>query len=412
MSNFVWDKYSNQPYPIKNKKFKKYIYKKSFIDSLKLLGTNILLVPLILFLYPFVRAKKRQISNDFVAIGIDSDKSANIQLALLKDLDVDTILIRIPLSDIENIQKYKEFVSVFNGYDILINILQDRRHIEDKNLLKSSIQTIFENIGIYSDKFQIGNAINRKKWAFFHMGEYLQFYKTIQTVRDTKYHNIKLVGSSVIDFEYYFTIRTLFNFVKIKYDIFSSLLYVDRRGDPMNSQMGFNLYCKIKLLKSICALSPKTNNKIYITETNWPISNTAPYAPTSELECVSVEQYSKYLVKYYCLSLASGMIDRIYWHQLIAPGYGLVDDRDGMNKYASYHVFRHLVHILKDSKITFSKISKTKALIILEKENQNISIVWGMDYVLNSYQKAFDINLDELSSVSSSDIAYIVEPKG
>ena len=55
------------------------------------------------------------------------------------------------------------------------------------------------------------------------MGEYLKWYKNIQDIRDKDYPNIKLIGSSVIDFEFHYTIRTLFNFFNIKYDAFSSL---------------------------------------------------------------------------------------------------------------------------------------------------------------------------------------------
>jgi len=51
--------------------------------------------------------------------------------------------------------------------------------------------------------------------------------------------------------------------------------------------MGLDLVSKIHLLFALATLSPKSTNDIYITETNWPISNTAPYAPTSEKECVS-----------------------------------------------------------------------------------------------------------------------------
>ncbi len=79
----------------------------------------------------------------------------------------------------------------------------------------------------------------------------------------------------------------------------------------------------------MCKLSPKSNDKIYITEVNWPLSNTAPYAPTSEKECVSNEKYSKYMLKYLSIAKKSKKIQKVFWHQLIAPGYGLVDNRDG-----------------------------------------------------------------------------------
>jgi hypothetical protein len=35
------------------------------------------------------------------------------------------------------------------------------------------------------------------------------------------------------------------------------------------------------------------------------------------------------MVAYYQMALATQMVETVYWHQLIAPGYGLVDNRDG-----------------------------------------------------------------------------------
>ena len=83
------------------------------------------------------------------------------------------------------------------------------------------------------------------------------------------------------------------------------------------------------MLYALAKLSPKTTDEIYITEVNWPLSNTAPYAPTSELECVSEVQYAEYMLEYLEIAKKSRKVERVYWHQLIAPGYGLVDNRDG-----------------------------------------------------------------------------------
>ncbi len=179
------------------------------------------------------------------------------------------------------------------------------------------------------------------------MGEYLKWYQHIQAIRDEKYPDLKLIGSSVIDFEYHYTIRTLFNFCSLKYDKLSSLLYVDRRGSPNNTQMGiFDTKNKISMLYSLAKLSSKTSDEIYITEVNWPLSNTAPYAPTSELECVSEETYARYMREYLEIAKESGKIQRVYWHQLIAAGYGLVDDRGGIIRKTK--AFEEYKQMLKD----------------------------------------------------------------
>jgi len=253
------------------------------------------------------------------------------------------------MGDGQSREEYVAFVKSF-GEDkqILLNILQDREHIEDEVLLVKDITTVFEKFSPFVEEYQIGNAVNRSKWGFFSMGEYMKWYQDIQAIRDKKYPKLKLIGSSVIDFEYYYTIRTLFNFFSLKYDRLSSLLYVDRRGSPNNTQMGiFDTKNKISMLYSLAKLSPKTSDIIYITEVNWPLSNTAPYAPTSEAECISEETYVRFMKEYLEIAKESGKIQRVYWHQLIAPGYGLVDDRGGIIRKTK--AFEEYKTILKES---------------------------------------------------------------
>ena len=83
---------------------------------------------------------------------------------------------------------------------------------------------------------------------------------------------------------------------------------------------------------------------LYITEVNWPITGRAPYAPTSEKECVSIEQYCEYMRDYFQITAKSGFVSRVYWHQLVAPGYGLVDDRTGsLRKTPAFYAFKEMV---------------------------------------------------------------------
>ncbi len=374
---FKWDKFSDQPYPIRDKKAKKGIYKKTVFDIFKILLINILLFPLILVRFIIALFEQKNVKSDhFFAMGITlgTDKK------LVDALGIEDLLIRLPLSDIENLSQYKAFIAQFKNYNVLVNIMQDRRHVEDKALLKDSINTIFETLD--AKEYQIGNAINRKKWAFFTMDEYMSFYKTVQDVRDAQFKNIKLIGSSVIDFEYHFSVRTLFNFYKIHYDTFSTLLYVDRRGNPENTQMGLDLIKKIKLLYAMVSLSPKSSNKIVVTETNWPITNTAPYAPTSEKECVNLEDYAHYMVQYYLLALSTGMVEKVYWHQLIAPGYGLVDNRKDLVKYPAFEAFKTMASLLKGAKLISFDFSGETKYMKFEKEDI-IEVFWSKKLLEN-----------------------------
>ena len=348
-SPFIWDKYSDQPHVIKDKSYKKKMRKRFKNDFLKMIGTSLVMFPLSVILMKLFTKKEVQEFNkkEFYAIGVNLDKG-DYQQELIEELGIKSLIIRIPLSDIQNLDKYYAFAKSFgDDKKILLNIMQDREHIDDKELLKLHIMEIFNTFKSITDEYQIGTTINRAKWGFFAVKEYLDFYKVVQDIKDDKYNTLKLIGPSVIDFEYHYTIRALFNNHDVKFDKLSSLLYVDRRGSPSNTQMGiFDFKNKIDMLFSLVKLSPKIKSKdIYITEVNWPLSKTAPYAPTSELECVSEELYSQYMLEYFQIAKESGKIQKVFWHQLIAPGYGLVDNRDGkIRKTKAFYEFKKLLN--------------------------------------------------------------------
>jgi hypothetical protein len=345
-NQFPWDSYSDQPHILK-RTLKKELRKGHGLDYFKLIITNLFYFPY-LFLKFYFKSKihKRLIQTpEFYGLCVNLDKGES-QYNLVEELGVKSLQIRVFLNDIENIDAYVKFAKGFGeDKEILITIIQDREHIENHELLTKDIRTIFEKFDGIADEFMIGNAINRIKWAFVSIEEYLKFYQTVQRIRDKEFKDIKLIGSSVIDFEYHFTIRTLFNNYKIKYDKVASLLYVDRRGSPYATQMGiFDFNNKIEFLDTIVRGSSQCNNSIYITESNWPLSGTVPYAPTSEKECVTEELYNQYMLEYFDIALKSQKIEKVYWHQLMAGGYGLVDDRDGqLRKTEAFYSFKKVI---------------------------------------------------------------------
>jgi hypothetical protein len=361
MSISKWDHYSDQPHIIKDKRLKREIYKKSIFELFKILFLTIALSPFILISYIFIGFKKREVDlNEIFSMGVSLENDSGETLKLLNELNIKNILIRFPLNKIDDIDRYREFIDQFKDYNILINIIQTRSMIEDKRLLEESLREVFLTFRSVKE-YQIGTTINRKKWGFFKLSEYFKFFKVAKDLRDREFKHIELIGPSVIDFEYHFNIYSLFNFYNIFFDSFSTLLYVDRRGSPFNTQIGFDLYKKIKLLASIMLISPKTSNRLYITETNWPLKDTAPYAPTSEKECVDPKEYADFMVAYYLIAIASGYVKRVYWHQLIARGYGLVDNIDGLKKYPSFYAFVEMCNTLNKCKfISFNIDSTTK----------------------------------------------------
>ena len=372
---FVWDKYSDQPHVMKDKKYKKDMRKKHSKDYMIMFLYNLIIFPLALFCSLIFKSKQEKFPN-FFSMCVNLDKGEK-QIALIEELGCNSIQIRMPLIEISRLDEYVEFAKKFKNKDILINILQDRANIEDKVMLRENLTLIFSAFKGVSSTFQIGNAINRTKWGFFSIGEYLEFYKIAQNIRDEDYKDYLLVGPSVIDYEYHYTIRALFNKHNIKYDKVSSLLYVDRRGAPENTQMGiFDLSKKIDFLYSLCRLSLRSTADILITETNWPISNTAPWAPTSENECVSEEDYTNYMLRYYFLALASRKIQKVYWHQLIAPGYGLIDSRESFRKRSAFEAYKTMIAFVQDCEVIKYSNAKDLHVLTCKKNKRTFDILW------------------------------------
>ncbi len=387
---FIWDNYSDQPAQLKDKNYKKQMRKKEFLSLLKTVAIASLVLPFSIIMTPFVKRKKID-SQAFFCMGVDYQREPKETQILLDELGVQRIVLRFKLWEMETLEELKSFIQKNKDKKITLKILQDREHIEDLQLLKKDLELIFQTLQNDVDLFEIGSTINRAKWGFFSVDEYNRFFQCAYDLKQKKFTNIQLVGSGVIDFEYHFTAHTLFNLYKYKYDGVSALLYVDRRGAPENAQMGFSLSDKIALLSTMVWLSPKTQQKLHITETNWPITKTAPYAPTSEHECVSEDLYVDYMLRYYLLAFASQQVDSVSWHQLIAPGYGLVDNREGIKKRSAFQVYKYMYQNLKNAQFLRLDIKRGHYILQCLVNNQLLQIHWSVKSATLKNEEYFEV---------------------
>ncbi|ADN09612.1 hypothetical protein [Sulfurimonas autotrophica] len=387
---FKWDDYSDQPALLQDKTYKKSMRKKESLSLLFTILSSLIILPLSILMMPFVKRKEIN-TTDFFSLGVDWQKEPQETGLLLEELEVKSILIRIKLWEMEKLSQLQTFIKQNSDKKITLKILQDREHIEDLELLKHDLHVIFSTLGNSVAMYEIGSTINRAKWGFFSVNEYLNFYKVAYDLKISEFPDIKLLGSGVIDFELYYTVHTLFNFCKCKYDGVAALLYVDRRGAPENTQLGFTLTDKIALLSTIVWLSPKTKQELHVTEVNWPISNTAPYAPTSEHECVSEELYADYMLRYYLLSFASQQVDSISWHQLIAPGYGLIDNRESIRKREAFYTYKYMYQTLKNAQFLRLDIKRGYYVFQVLLDDRLLQIHWSLKETTLNNEDFFEV---------------------
>lgn len=361
-SIFRWDRYSDQPATV-DRGVKRRLRWRSIGSVLKKLST-VFLLPWPVLETCFRKKSFRAYQNeDCIGLCINLERPfedkkimSPAEIAVvLKRLNLRRIAIRLPLSEIDNLQEYVDFIRHFPRYKILAVIVQDRSNIEDVNTLESSLERVFSALSGTVDRYQIGNAVNRLKWGFVTVDEWFQFFEVAWNLRNRKFPGIKLLGGAIIDFELLDHCRSLRNGFPFKYDGYASLLYVDRRKAPENRQMGFDLATKIHLLRRIMENGNKvdpSDARLWITEVNWPLEDTGLYAPAQDGCRVGEREQLCFLVRYYLLALATGLVAACYWHQLIAPGYGLIDNRRGVvRKRPAFYGFETMCRLFNGAYI-------------------------------------------------------------
>jgi len=408
----LWDHYSDQPRIITDRAYKKRMKRKHLKDYLLTFLTSCLVFPLALIAWLFNR-KVEPSSAHFFSLCVNLDKGEE-QYALVDELGCKSLQVRFFLSEMDRIDEYYQFVAGFGEKEVLLVVIQDRQHIGDHQLLAKDIARVFDVFSPLVNQFQIGTTINRSKWGFFSVAEYLQFYQVVQKVRDQQFQGVKLLGPSVIDFEYPYLIRALFNGFKLKFDKVAALLYVDRRGAPENPQMKvFDTFNKITLLHSIARLSPKTSSKLLLTEANWPLSNTAPWAPTSETECVSESDYANFLLRYHLQAMATQRVESVHWHQLIAPGYGLVDSREGLRKREAFLVYKTMLDVLGDVVVkNYQKQGEVYQLACKDRQSdRDVIVLWSneVELPLEKYLKQENISVENKQFMDKSAVTLSFE---
>lgn len=284
---------------------------------------------------------------DFVGLSITPVAEHDAAIGeMVAELGVHRLLFRVPCWESDALDRYQRLLDRFPGHDFLVNILQSRDSVADPLRWQRQVHDIASALAPRVRAFQVGNAVNRSKWGCRHSGDALVLADhAARALADVP--GIEVAGSSVIDFEPLVTLRTLLHFHPHRLDACAAQLYVNRRGSPRGRQYGvFDLERKIALVDAMLSLSNRCPRRLWITETNWPLLDTRPYTPNSGHPRSTVDEatQAEYLTDYYRIAYHGGLVERVYWWQLINPGYGLVDHRGGrLRKMPSYHAFAALL---------------------------------------------------------------------
>ena len=359
--SYPWDHYSDQPRILRDKQLKRKIYMKSWWQQLKSV-LLLFLLPLFLLLRLFRKLWVPEPVGKCIGVSVHMETECEGKTIvaldevkeLVDELGVNQLLVRIPLGELDKIDDYMRHIDTLasEGREVAVQLIQNRLYLEDPQMLEKALREILKRLKGRVEYIHVGSAYNRRKWAFFHFGDYFNFFQVLRKLCREEAPEVKLVGGSVIDFELPSLLESLFHFRKGHYDGYGVQLYVDRRGAPENTQLGCNFLNKIHLIDIMRQVSWKAKGRLWISECNWPLKETGKFSPCKGEVLVDEQTQADFLARSYLLAIASGRLRTYYWHQLIAPGYGLVDNRgDTVRKRPSYEAMKTLNTLVHDAEV-------------------------------------------------------------
>lgn len=312
------------------------------------------------------------------------------ELSLLELLGNPPVLIRFCHHELQS--DWQRTINLINrlnekGVQVTAALLQDRRAVTDLESWKNFLEFIVPAIADKVTHIEITHAMNRVKWGIWNDRELAALFAPAFALQ-SRFPQVKWIGPACIDFEY-LSLLTALNAVPddAKFSALSHLLYVDRRGAPENKQGQFSTLEKSALLRAIAQQSPHTEDKVIISEVNWPVKHTGEWSPVMcpyvtpkwrRLEPGETEdEYANYLLRFYVITLCSGHIDQVFWWRLSAYGYGLVDDLDNFRQRPAFKALQVLLQTLGNA-VFQRKWITDKSLYVFEftQGNKKIRLVW------------------------------------
>ena len=243
------------------------------------------------------------------------------------------------------------------GHSVSAALVQDREGVRSAVAWKHFIDAVLPRLQGMAEYIEVGHAINRVKWGVWELSEYRSLVEAVQQWQEAN-GALPLTGPAVIDFEYHFLPAALRGYKKSPdFAALSHHLYVDRRGAPENFQGSYDTLGKLAVLKAAAQWSTCCNNRVIISEVNWPLLGTgewspvvSPYdSPTLEPRkndpSVSEEEYALYTIRYLLITLCSGLAERVYWWKLAAHGFGLIDpaDENGWRVRPAFRALKYFI---------------------------------------------------------------------
>lgn len=293
------------------------------------------------------------VPDDFIGVGVASNANPATDIYIIQQLRTLGILqVRLDLSDgdITNFQGRFCEALLDAGFAITLRLIPHFETAKNMHLpneqakWQAFIEEVIVHYGKRIKQIEIGNTINRKRWAGYNWPNF--FIAWDIAYKAIKSHNILLLGANIQDFEPSYNVSLLKTLREKNQlpDVQTNNLFVERVSEPERYDHRILKYqwakiFKYNLVKKACLLT-KIGKDFSVPNTISTGAFWAIYRIERRL-MQGAQKQADYLTRYFTLLAASGTFKQAFWSTLICHREGLIDD--GL-KDAQYPILERIAH--------------------------------------------------------------------
>lgn len=280
----------------------------------------------------------RAVPEDFFGVGVASNADPATDTYIIHQLQALGVLhVRLDLSYDDIISYQGRFCEALlnAGFAVTLRLIPPFESAKNMHLTAEQaswsafIDAVLKRYGSRVKQIEIGNTINRKRWAGYHWQSFFNAWAI--AYQAIKARNITLLGANIQDFEPVYNV-SLLKALRDKQqlpDVQTDNLFVERVSEPERFDHRILKYRWAKLFKFNLVKKARLLSKIGRDFDVSHTSSTGAFWAIYRIErklLHGAQKQADYLTRYFTLLAASGALKQAFWGTLLCHREGLIDD--------------------------------------------------------------------------------------
>lgn len=356
------------------------------------------------------------VPENFFGVCVASNENPEVDhfiIGQLEILGVQNVRLDFSYTDVNNFNDRFLEALIAKGFNVTLRLLPPfniAAHMADpieQGSWRTFLATTLDRYGEGVRQVEIGNTINRKRWAGYTLHTFLTTWQIAH--EEVKSRNINLLGPNIQDFEpiYNIGILKILAVEGLLPDVHTDNLFVERVSEPERFDHRILKYKWSTLFKYNLVKKARTLQKIGTDFGVHATSSSVAFWAIYRIKRLLVngeQKQADYLTRYFTLLAASDALQQANWGAFICNREGLINDglsdseypalervayyqsSDGeLNKYErypSFYAMQALLHYLKGSDYV-KAIASAQGLEVHHFNNKELALQVHVAWTIN-----------------------------